>query len=286
MNIGDWASASLNQYMFNQVVNLSRDVSDTDTMVGHRLDMECTDTGGDCSAHDNIYFTLYEEGSGNTAWAVELDQTLGAQVATLTVGNMGAAVTGTTPGASDNDTSLATSAFVTSSTTTFTNKTYDAGGTGNVHTHEDGTAPTVDVDGEIVVDETGDQIVYQSAAADFALDPKVCKSAVIEDLASTDDNFSMGMLPYAVTVTDVGVHCDGTCSTTLADIDLSDRAGNAMTHGAPTVSVTTGNTTFTSVTALNTLAAGEGIEFSVANTPTNDGVDTYTITFCYTVDRR
>jgi hypothetical protein len=44
---------------------------------------------------------------------------------------MGAS-TATTPAASDNDTSLATSAFVTSSTTTFTGKTYDASGTGNV----------------------------------------------------------------------------------------------------------------------------------------------------------
>lgn len=40
--------------------------------------------------------------------------------------------TAPTPSANDNDTSVATSAFVTSSTTTFTGKTFDAAGTGNV----------------------------------------------------------------------------------------------------------------------------------------------------------
>lgn len=50
---------------------------------------------------------------------------------TVTGWVMGASAA-TTPGASDDDTSIATSAFVTSSTTAFTNKTFDTGATGNV----------------------------------------------------------------------------------------------------------------------------------------------------------
>ena len=112
---------------------------------------------------------------------------------------------------------------------------------------------------------------------------ETCETAVYENLASVaDDGSVLTMKNYAITITSVGVHCDGTCSGTLADIDLIDRGGTAMTHGAPTVSTTTGTTAFTSVTAANDLIAGEALEFNVGNTITDDAADRYTISYCYT----
>lgn len=144
-----------------------------------------------------------------------------------------------------------------------------------------GAAPTVDAAGEVAVDTTDDQLIYYGGAK-RVIPHEQTKCAVIEDLAAADDNKSLGMFNDAVTITGVGVHCDGTC-TTAADIDLSDRAGNAMTHGAPTVSTTTGSTTFTAVTAANTLTAGEGLEFSVANAVSPE-TDDYTLCYTFTTD--
>ena len=145
-----------------------------------------------------------------------------------------------------------------------------------------GLAPTVDAAGEVAQDTTDDQLLYGATPRVLAYEQTRC--IVIENLAAADDNYPFGMFNDAVTITGVGVHCDGTC-TTAADIDLSDRAGNAMTHGAPTVSTTTGSTTFTAVTAANTLTAGEGLEFSVANAVSPE-TDKYLICYTYTYDRQ
>ena len=145
-----------------------------------------------------------------------------------------------------------------------------------------GAAPTVDAAGEIAQDTTDDQLLYGATPRVLAYEQTRC--IVIENLAAADDNYPFGMFNDAVTITGVGVHCDGTC-TTAADIDLSDRAGNAMTHSAPTVSTTTGSTTFTAVTAANTLTAGEGLELSVANAVSPE-TDEYTICYTYTYDRQ
>ncbi len=112
-----------------------------------------------------------------------------------------------------------------------------------------------------------------------------CESKIIEDLADADDGLSLGMWADAVTITKVAAHCDGTCSGTLATIALIDRAGNAMTHTAPTVSTTTGSSTYQNVTAANQLTAGEGLEFNQTATQTEE-TNTYTIAFCYTTDRQ
>lgn len=142
-------------------------------------------------------------------------------------------------------------------------------------------APTVDVAGEVAVDTTDDQLKYYGGAERvIAYERTAC--LYVENLAAADDDIAMYMANDAITITGIGVHCDGTC-TTPADIDLSDRAGNVMTHGAPTVSTGTGSTTFTAVTAANALVAGEGLEFSVANAVSPE-TDTYLICFTYTVN--
>lgn len=145
-----------------------------------------------------------------------------------------------------------------------------------------GANPTVDAAGEIAQDTTDDQLLYGVTPRVIPYEHTRC--IIIENLAAADDNYPFGMFNDPVTITGIGVHCDGTC-TTAADIDLSDRAANAMTHGAPTVSVTTGNTTFTAVTAANTLVAGEGLEFSVANAVSPE-TDKYLICYTYTYDRQ
>ena len=145
-----------------------------------------------------------------------------------------------------------------------------------------GAAPTVNADGEIAHDITADQLVY--GADPTILHPETCVSAVVEDLAAADTDFPLGMTAFARTITKVGLHCAGTC-TTGADISLEDRAGNAMTHTVPTHSTGTTSTTYQNVTAANALVAGEGLRFDVDNAVSPE-TDTYEISVCYTVDRQ
>lgn len=123
---------------------------------------------------------------------------------------------------------------------------------------------------------SGDSVV---ADAELYTDTKC---AVIENLAAADDNFEIFMADAAMTITEVGVHCDGTC-TTGANISLEDRSGTAMTHTTPTPSTGSGNTTFQSVTAANSLVAGEGLRFDVDNAVSPE-TDTYSICFEFTYD--
>lgn len=108
------------------------------------------------------------------------------------------------------------------------------------------------------------------------------KGFAIEDLAAADDNYEVWIPTVAVTITKIGVHCRGTCTTT-AHISLEDRAGNAMTHITPIASTSTNNTIFVDVTAANSLVAGEGLRFDVDNTPSPE-TDEYMINWEYTVD--
>ncbi len=118
----------------------------------------------------------------------------------------------------------------------------------------------------------------QTTTATFTTTPT--KFFIIENLASTDDNFEMFHFPDAVTIDSLGAHCRGDCSS-LADIRLEDRSGNVMTHTTPTVTTGTSLTTYISVTANNDLSAGEGLAFDVTNTP--GGADTYTLSITYSL---
>jgi len=145
-----------------------------------------------------------------------------------------------------------------------------------------GAGPTVDADGEVAHDTTADQWLY--GADPTVLHPTRCETLIIENLAAADTNYPLGMANYARTITAVGLHCAGTC-TTGADISLEDRAGNAMTHTVPTHSTGSTSTTFQNVTAANSLVAGEGLRFDVDNA-VDPETDTYEITVCFTIDRQ
>jgi len=146
-----------------------------------------------------------------------------------------------------------------------------------------GTAPTVDANAEAAVDTTADQLLYYSDAL-RVVHPSHVECVVVENLAAADDNYEIWMANDAVTITAIGVHCRGTC-TTGADISLEDRSGNAMTHTTPTHSTGTDNTTWQSVTAANSLVAGEGLAFDVDNAVSPE-TDEYTICFTYTYNRQ
>ena len=107
------------------------------------------------------------------------------------------------------------------------------------------------------------------------------KCAIVENLAAADDNIEVFIASIPGTITAVGCHCRGTC-TTKAEISLEDRAGNAMTHTTPTCSETTGTTTYQTVTAANSLISGEGLAFDVDNAVSPE-TDTYSI--CFYVER-
>lgn len=144
------------------------------------------------------------------------------------------------------------------------------------------TGCTVDAAGEICEDTTDNQLIY--GAAPEVLNPEFTICVVIEDLKAADDNLEITMLNDAWTVTAVGLHCAGTC-TTGADISLEDRSGNAMTHTVPTHSTGTGNSTFQAVTSAGGLVAGEGLRFDVDNA-VDPETDDYTICVQGTWDRQ
>lgn len=144
-----------------------------------------------------------------------------------------------------------------------------------------GTAPTVDADGELAIDVTEDQLVYFSGAK-RVISPRKTICGVIEDLAATDDNYAFFMNTEPVTVKAVGCNCRGTCSTP-ATFTLEDRGGNQMTiTGTNPTCATTGAATFAAVTAGNQLTAGEMVAFDVTNSPTAN--DEYALCIEFTVD--
>jgi len=146
-----------------------------------------------------------------------------------------------------------------------------------------GAGPTVNATGEIAFDTTGDQLLVYNGTDETVLVDLEQKCAILENLAAADDNFEIFMANKPITITNIGCHCRGTC-TTKAQISLEDRSGNAMTHTTPTCSETTGNTTYQSVTSGNSLSAGEGLRFDVDNAVSPE-TDAYTICFTYRTDR-
>ena len=90
-----------------------------------------------------------------------------------------------------------------SSSNTFTNKTYDAGGTGNSLTLLDSASPTIDSAGDFAIDTTNDQLKYYGTAA-AVVDPLRIASMTIET-PTDDDNFLWFRAERAITVK--GIDC-------------------------------------------------------------------------------
>ncbi len=110
--------------------------------------------------------------------------------------------------------------------------------------------------------------------------PAMCKT--IEGIDATDDNIELFMSPVGITITGISCFCAGTCSGTIAAFSLDDRGGNIMTiAGTNPTCPTSGVSTFAVVSGANaSLLSGEGVMFSVDNTPT-DTTDTYTLCIAY-----
>jgi len=104
----------------------------------------------------------------------------------------------------------------------------------------------------------------------------------INNLTDTDDNISVWTAHIAATVTGVGCRCIGTCTPTLAQFSLEDRAGTAMTHTTPACATGTSLTTFQAVTdnAASQLAVGDSAIFDVDN---NVDPDTDQYEICVTI---
>jgi hypothetical protein len=149
-----------------------------------------------------------------------------------------------------------------------------------------GAAPTVTAAGNIGVDTTADQLTYFGAAARVL--PYIQTRCVgIEDLAAADDNKSIGMFPYGVTITSVGCSYVGTGSTP-ATISLEDGSGNAIsiTNTNPTCVAHGTNATYKTIVGTDAdriLVSGEILRMDVTNA-VDPETDDYTICYTYTVD--
>ena len=143
------------------------------------------------------------------------------------------------------------------------------------------SAPTAAA-GKVVHDTTVGQLLV--GAVPMVLHPDRFKNAIIESLDEDTDNYEiMATASYPITIRKIGVHCEGDCSTP-GTFTFKDRAGNALTVGAITVSTGTGNTTFATVSAGGSFAAGEGLLLTTSNTPTTG--DKYSFIIEYRVDRQ
>lgn len=147
-----------------------------------------------------------------------------------------------------------------------------------------GANPTVDSPGETAIDTTSGQWRYHDGTKVRNLHYEDTKCGIFEDLAAADDNFELYMADDAITITQFGCHCRGTC-TTVAELSLEDRAGNAMTQAIPTCSTGTNNSSFAVLSGDNLLLAGEGLAFDVDNAVSPE-TDAYSICFkwIYTSD--
>lgn len=106
------------------------------------------------------------------------------------------------------------------------------------------------------------------------------KCAIVENLKDTDDAIEIFQTSQPALITSIGCRCKGTCSPDLALFTLANRAGTPMTiTGTNPTCATTGATTYAAVTGANALPAGDGMNFTVSNSPTLG--DTYTICFTY-----
>lgn len=134
-----------------------------------------------------------------------------------------------------------------------------------------GSNPTVDATGKIAEDTTNNQLLYGSTPNVLSPRNVIC-SQNSRITASGDDNITLVGIrfPFGVTITSVVCRCTLNC-TDEADIRLEDASGNAMTQSASAECEGTAGTTDStpqSVTAGNTLNAGEGLRFDVTGTNT------------------
>jgi hypothetical protein len=111
-------------------------------------------------------------------------------------------------------------------TDTLTNKTYDAGGTGNVFTIEDGTGVSTSGSGQLKLDTSADQLIYQGSAAKV-LDPRQTLSVVVLSPATTDDPFIF-KAPYGMTITDIDCIV-GAATNTVIQVEECDATGASCT---------------------------------------------------------
>lgn len=146
-----------------------------------------------------------------------------------------------------------------------------------------GAAIAPNVAGEVGIDTTDDQFKYYGGA-ERVIPYYFGRSATIPLMTTADScNMSLGSLPYATTITGVACHYGGTSAPALvANITLSYGNGTLMTHNLPTCVNQTTAATWVSVTANNTLAAGDPLFFNITNAATANY--TYTIDYKYTVD--
>lgn len=149
-----------------------------------------------------------------------------------------------------------------------------------------GSNPNMEISGKIDIDISDrGQLLWMSASTVRSIPGTQVKCALIENLATTDDNFSLGSLSYPVTIEQIWCECDGTCTTTTG-LTFEDDAANAMTITS-TPSCATGSSIPVPVlvTAGGSLAARESWQFDVG-TISPDGSDEYTVCWEYSVNRQ
>lgn len=201
----------------------------------------------------------------------------------------GATTTVATAPADDNDTSVASTAFVqteltayASDTATFTNKSLDGDGTGNAIMIPDTTSGIASATENIAIDESnfGQLSFYdtESTAVRYVnAEKEVCKT--IESLVNADDDVPIYWFRRPVVIQSVACTYTGASD---PDIDITDESGNIIFSWTTAGTACAASPTYSTGLSNNTIAAGEGLEIDVVTEPsTPSGVWT-TICFTYT----
>lgn len=178
---------------------------------------------------------------------------------------------------------IATTDFPSTGTWTTTGA-IDAGG-GSVEVGN-GPAPTCDADGEICVDTSAQQMVYDGGAAVQVLDPRQPLSVVLFAPTSSDDPLIL-KAPYGMTITDIDciVGAATSAQVTLTECDATNAScsGGALGAIEATITCDTDGAADAGGIDAGTVAAGNWLKIDVGTVTGTVGF--VSVTVLYTIVR-
>jgi len=163
-------------------------------------------------------------------------------------------------------------------TQTLTNKTYDAAGTGNVFTIEDGTGVSAASSGQLKLDTNADQLVYFGAAAKV-IDPRQTLSAVLMSPVDADTPLIF-KAPYGMVITDIDC-ITGAATSAVIDVQECTSAGATCATVDATITCDSDGAADDGSLTNGTIDAGDWIKLDIGTV--TGTVLAVTVTITYTV---
>lgn len=99
-------------------------------------------------------------------------------------------------------------------------------------------------------------------------------SVTVDNITSADSNFEFFTPPRALKLIAVGCHCDANCGT-QPTLTFANRGGTTigLASSPLTCSSGTSNTSFTNFNSNQSMAQGQGVNFTVTNSPASSRIN-------------